>query len=132
MTWEINQLPQRRSEPERIAYVQGFKAGVGMVRKYLAEDKPLEAIDLLVETLEEVAAMADQPRYEHDCEACTYLGYVEDQDAYVCPQAGTPTVILRRSSNGPDYDSGRHLLDILPDAMRKRAVKLMSDWLRAS
>lgn len=58
--------------------------------------------------------------YEHDCDACVALGdftIVEDKlvndtvmqvavtyDLYYCP--GEPTVVARRSSEGPDYSSG--------------------------
>lgn len=62
MAWEINHLPQRRSEPERKAYVEGFKAGVGMARKYVAQERPLADLDLLMETLDESVVLPDQER----------------------------------------------------------------------
>lgn len=47
------------------------------------------------------------PNYLHDCEACVFLGGVDDYDLYWCGQGGIrSTVIGRFSSNGPDYISG--------------------------
>jgi len=45
------------------------------------------------------------PRYTHDCSACTFLGEHGFDDLYHCPQHGNPTLIARRSSEGPDYSS---------------------------
>ena len=56
-------------------------------------------------------------RYEHDCDACAFLGTYADPsprsteglyDLYYCHGEGVrlPTVIARFSSRGPDYTSG--------------------------
>lgn len=49
-----------------------------------------------------------KPQFEHDCDNCEFLGHViindEGADLYYC--AREPTVIARRSSDGPDYSSG--------------------------
>lgn len=45
-----------------------------------------------------------KPQFDHDCESCTFLGIFEGEDLYYCPHE--PTVISRRSSDGPDYRSG--------------------------
>jgi hypothetical protein len=50
-----------------------------------------------------------EPLYNHDCEACVYLGHKQGQDLYYCDQGGGPnmsTVIARRSDRGEDYISG--------------------------
>lgn len=50
-----------------------------------------------------------QPLYNHDCEACTFLGSKQGQDLYYCDQGGgsnLSTVIARRSDRGEDYISG--------------------------
>ena len=48
-----------------------------------------------------------KPLYEHDCEACIYLGAHNSIDLYLCPhEIGGPTVIARYSSYPPDYTSG--------------------------
>jgi hypothetical protein len=52
-----------------------------------------------------------QPRYEHDCSRCVFLGRYREYDLYWCPQDRSPpnawpTVIARWSSCGPDYLSG--------------------------
>lgn len=49
------------------------------------------------------------PLYNHDCEACTYLGHKQMHDLYYCDQGGgsnLSTVIARRSDRGEDYISG--------------------------
>ena len=48
---------------------------------------------------------APNPRFKHDCEACTFLGSFGEHDLYHCPQHGLPTLIARRSSDGSDYSS---------------------------
>jgi hypothetical protein len=48
--------------------------------------------------------METEPRYDHDCDACVYLGQYEQYDLYYCP--GEPTIVCRYSSDGPDYRSG--------------------------
>jgi hypothetical protein len=51
--------------------------------------------------------MPDKPLYEHDCEACYFLGSFNGDDLYYCGQAGVvDTVIARHSSEGHDYGSG--------------------------
>lgn len=54
------------------------------------------------------------PRFQHDCQCCTYLGQHGDgmlfphADLYHCTQGGqgNDTVIARYSGDGPDYASG--------------------------
>lgn len=54
-------------------------------------------------------------RYEHDCPHCTFLGQFEEFDLYYCMQAmRLPTVIARRSSDGPDYVSGFSFVSHIP------------------
>jgi hypothetical protein len=52
----------------------------------------------------------DKPRYEHDCNACVYLGKHKEFDLYFCDTA-FPTIIARFSSDGPDYASGMDFRD---------------------
>lgn len=46
-----------------------------------------------------------KPLHTHDCDACKYLGTVDDYDLYWCPQRGLgiPTLVARYGSDGPDY-----------------------------
>jgi hypothetical protein len=49
------------------------------------------------------------PLYNHDCEACTYLGHKQMHDLYYCDQGGgsnMSTVIARHGDRGEDYISG--------------------------
>lgn len=73
------------------------------------------------------APISESARYTHECDRCTFLGRDGEHDVYVCPQVGWPTVILRFASDGPDYHSGAHLVDRLPDGMRERASDLMQE-----
>lgn len=48
-----------------------------------------------------------EPHFEHDCDNCTFLGNYNGEDLYYCTQNNTyGTVIVRKSSYGPDYFSG--------------------------
>jgi hypothetical protein len=47
----------------------------------------------------------NEPRHEHDCDCCTYLGHFEKYDLYHCAHGGNPTVIARYGDDG-DYMSG--------------------------
>jgi hypothetical protein len=52
-------------------------------------------------------------RFEHDCEACEFVGHFRDHDIYWCPERmwdgqGRPRGgqwVVRSSSDGPDYIS---------------------------
>lgn len=46
----------------------------------------------------------DQPRYEHDCRSCLFLGQYQKFDLYFCPK--DPTIIARYSSDPSCYHSG--------------------------
>jgi hypothetical protein len=47
------------------------------------------------------------PRYEHECSHCVFLGRYYDADLYACVRNNLiDTVISRYSSDGPDYSSG--------------------------
>lgn len=50
--------------------------------------------------------LPEEPRYEHDCTWCVFLGQYGDNDLYFCPGGGNPTVIARHSDEGSDYQSG--------------------------
>jgi len=65
----------------------------------------------------------DQPRFDHGCPRCTFLGQWNEFDLYFCPQGSLPTVIARRSSEGPDYTSGMALAHLCPELgeARRRA-----------
>lgn len=56
------------------------------------------------------------PHFTHDCPKCIFLGSYSDEhyekaDLYWCQQIGTPTVIARFGSDGPDYSSGMIFAD---------------------
>lgn len=47
-----------------------------------------------------------EPRYEHDCDpelGCIFVGYVDDDDVWFHDHGHDTEVILRHSSDGPDY-----------------------------
>jgi hypothetical protein len=47
-----------------------------------------------------------KPKFQHDCDGCTFLGSDEKHDFYYCPQGNLPTVIARWDNDGPSYTSG--------------------------
>lgn len=49
-------------------------------------------------------AFRTQPKFTHDCDACTFLGTYDGIDLYFCP--GEPTIIARYGDDGPEYSSG--------------------------
>jgi hypothetical protein len=65
------------------------------------------------------------PRYDHDCQACEFLGQYKEFDLYYCPQTKKEdifggSVIARRSSKDSDYMSG-DLLIVLKSAVNELA-----------
>ncbi|MGZ8855866.1 MAG: hypothetical protein ACXW07_08035 [Nitrososphaeraceae archaeon] len=49
------------------------------------------------------------PTFTHDCDKCTFLGNIHDEDLYdlyYCSQVNFPTVIARFGNDGPNYKSG--------------------------
>jgi hypothetical protein len=69
------------------------------------------------------SAGAAQPRYQHDCDKCQFLGQDAKHDLYFCPQGGRPTVIARYGDEGHEYMSGLFSAHIEPlDEAKKRAV----------
>ncbi len=68
------------------------------------------------------------PRFAHDCERCVYLGHVETEDAYACPQSGWPTVVLRFADDEEAYRSAPEYVGLLPSVLAIRANELMRRW----
>lgn len=61
-----------------------------------------------------------KPIYKHDCVYCVFIAniYLPTQvlDAYVCPSQQDPSVVLRSSSEGPDYwSSPASMIDRITD-----------------
>ena len=49
-----------------------------------------------------------EPRYEHDCDKCKYLGRWNEHDLWFCPQGslgGKGSILARVSSEPADYQS---------------------------
>lgn len=46
------------------------------------------------------------PRYQHDCKSCRYLGEYNEYDLYYCANSIVPTVVARYGNHGADYTSG--------------------------
>jgi hypothetical protein len=57
--------------------------------------------------------MKESPKFQHDCDRCTYLGTVQNKgghffDLYWCANASHPalsSVLCRYGSEGPEYSS---------------------------
>ena len=47
-----------------------------------------------------------EPKFEHDCGKCVFIGHIAGRDIYTCPQSGIPTIVARVGDDGPDYTSG--------------------------
>jgi hypothetical protein len=65
-------------------------------------------------------------RFQHDCDACTYLGEFRGQDLYFCDECSVgPTVIARYGSDGRQYTSGMELaaVDPLLGEAQRRALE---------
>ena len=71
-----------------------------------------------------------EPQFRHDCSACTYLGEFEGADLYHCPQHGMPTLVARRSADGPDYSATMSAWTVRPAGMLSRPMFLKSPRLR--
>lgn len=62
----------------------------------------------------------DKPQFEHDCNACKFLGRAEHfpADLYFCPQGNIPTIIARFSSDPSDYSSGMEFGKVFNEDLR--------------
>jgi hypothetical protein len=72
----------------------------------------------------------EQPKFEHDCTRCQFLGHYDGADLYFCD--GEPTIIARFSSEGHNYRSGlifgyRHDLKERPGDHLRVAYLLAKD-----
>ena len=82
--------------------------------------------------------MVQTPFYTHDCEGCHFLDtiigtseegkFIPSGDAYVCPQMGYPTIVVRWGNDGWEYTCGDHLVDRLPEDLQELARSLMKQW----
>lgn len=75
-----------------------------------------------------------QPRHEHDCDRCVFLGQIAEQDLYFCPPEGS--VILRDGPDG-DYASFQedHAMLVVSAGGRSSArlsvaMDMVDDWRR--
>jgi hypothetical protein len=66
-----------------------------------------------------------QPRYEHDCDRCTFLGQQGTEDVYYCQQGPIPTVVFRWGDDGPAYQSGWHLRNELNPQLAERLQQVL-------
>jgi len=69
------------------------------------------------------------PKWQHDCERCTYLGATPDIDGaqldlYICAQQKIPTVIARYGHEGHQYFSGIQVAENDPHLFeaKRRAI----------
>lgn len=59
----------------------------------------------LLESKDIIALLINrQPRYDHDCSSCVFLGQFGEYDLYFCP--GETTLLCRFGDEGPEYKSG--------------------------
>lgn len=72
----------------------------------------------------------DEPRFQHDCDVCVWLGRMERWDLYSCPQNGHPTVVARYGDDGPEYESGRGTLGFLAEQLVRDANSSRLNVLR--
>lgn len=66
-------------------------------------------------------------RYRHDgCEHCVFLGQLDGEDVYFCPQHRMQTIIFRHGDQPEAYRSGAHLFAQLPPGWQSAAR--MAGW----
>jgi hypothetical protein len=80
-------------------------------------------------TATSVEARSASPKWQHDCQYCTYLGATPDIDGaqldlYVCKRQRIPTVLARYGHQGHQYLSGMTVAAHDPHLFeaRKRAI----------
>lgn len=80
--------------------------------------------------------MSAEPRYEHDCDECVFLGRSEENDVWVHPREDAThwdSLILRRSGEPSDYSSFRMRggFEYLRRGLRWTPVKYYEKWAEA-
>jgi hypothetical protein len=68
------------------------------------------------------ADAAASPRFEHDCDRCTYLGREGDSDLYFCGEHYTGPTVIARYGKGALFISGAQWVPALGEA-KKRALE---------
>lgn len=79
----------------------------------------------------------EQPKFQHDCNDCKYLGTFFNLDVYLCSKSGRGSIIARFGNDGPDYYSSRIsvLLNELINPNNKINIEIsdepipMIDWI---
>jgi hypothetical protein len=85
--------------------------------KYIVNKSVLSVIPMT-----RVASANGEPRYQHDCDKCHFLGQDAENDLYFCPRGGIPTVVARFGDGDDDFVSGYNqaaLLEPLAEAKRR-------------
>jgi len=72
-----------------------------------------------------------KPRFQHDCDACTFMGQHGIFDVYLCLSGGgiSRSIIARRSSRGDDYASCA--VDVFRSCYMERGHVVGEDWFEA-
>jgi hypothetical protein len=69
-----------------------------------------------------------KPKYQHDCDACTFLGQdsTGKYDLYYCPQGGILPTVIARYGDGDNYYSGlyaRFRIPVLMEAFDRAVAR---------
>jgi hypothetical protein len=71
------------------------------------------------------------PLHTHDCKGCTFLGTLDNVDLYHCLQGiGSPALIARYSSDGPDYSSLSPQHAIISHSKHLKVAKVLAEELK--
>jgi hypothetical protein len=79
----------------------------------------------------------NQPRFDHDCPHCVYLGQTDSSavfeagDVYVCTHGFRPMIVVRHSDVDSDNSSGRYMIGYLLSDLRATAGSMIRHAMRA-
>lgn len=69
----------------------------------------------------------ETPRFEHECDGCTFIGHVDGKDVYYCLQGNTmPTIVLRYGDKPEEYRSAIQYFHSLPRELQSRARECLA------
>lgn len=69
--------------------------------------------------------MSTEPRYQHDCDQCRFIGKIDKYDMWICEKTDRVSVIARYGSNG-EYAS-RGFMEPFIEAVQHETAGLSTD-----
>lgn len=88
---------------------------------------------LVLEGMNSISVDLQEPKYQHDCDKCSFLGnfrdepVLQDYDLYACSRGPGLTYLARYGNEGHEYQSGASFVGLIP-AITEAARRHRNDF----